>query len=206
MDLRSHNIVLETSRGEERSVSLTEGLTGTEMGDQVLAAAADLGLSGDYARAKFENDDARVYDAEAAGAYFAAVVNIDHNLEVHRSTLDGPVGPIQIWPHGFDLAFEWYGTKTEPYEEGGETIEVPGQLNLGFYPAGRPYFYSNPWPFDADTLTARALPEPAQWNTEGWKGSILYYDELLATGNPQQELQNYARAVFDAAAPTLMAD
>jgi hypothetical protein len=206
LDLRSHTIVLETSTGEERSVSMTDGLTGTEMGNRIIATVAEFGLGADYARDKFESSDPRVYDTGHAAAFFAAVVNIDHNLEVHRSSLEGSPGPIQIWPHGFDLAFEWFGTKTETHEEHGETTELPSQLNLGFYPAGRAYFYSNPWPFDSDTLTSVPLPEPANWNTEGWEGSILYYDELLATEKPEATLLEYAKAVYEVAAPTLMID
>lgn len=206
MDLRTHNVVLETSTGEERSISMTDGLTGTEMGDRLIDAVAEFGLTADYARAKFESDDPRVYDPRDAAAYFAAVVNIDHNLEVHRATLDGTVGPIQIWPHGFDLAFEWFGTKTVTHEENGAITELPSQLNLGFYPAGRPYFYSNPWPFDVEVLTSQPLPAPAVWNTDGWEGSILYYDELLENDNPADGLLEYARAVHATAAPTLMAD
>lgn len=206
LDLRSHFVVLETSTGEQRSVSMTEGLTGTEMGDRVIATVAEFGLDADYARDKFESDEQRVYDVDHAAAFFAAAVSIAHNLEVRRSTLDGPVSPLQIWPHGFDLAFEWFGTRTESYDEHGETTEMSAQLNLGFYPAGRAYFYSNPWPFDGDTLTRVPLPEPALWNTEGWEGSILYYDELLATDEPEATLLAYAKAVYDTAAPTLMAD
>ncbi len=84
--------------------------------------------------------------------------------------------------------------------------EMPAQLNFGFYPAGRAYFYSNPWPFDAEALTAAPLPGPAAWHTEGWEGSILYYDELLEMDDTPQKLLEYARAVHDVAAPTLMAD
>ena len=205
MDLRTHEVVLETSTGERRTLSMKDGLTGSEFGGRLLALVAEFGLSGDYVTDKFESDDPREYSAADAATFFAALVNIHHNLEIHRLSLEGPIGPIQIWPHGFDVAFEWYGTKTASHQENGETTELPSQINLGFYPAGRPYFYSNPWPFDADTLTVQALPTPAAWNTEGWEGSILYYDDLLATPDAAQTLLDYAKAVFEAAAPTLTA-
>ena len=202
MDLRKHEVMIETSGGAAQSVPMDSGLTGTQFGDAVIAVIAGFGLEADYARAKFEGDDAREYSTAAAESFFAALVNIDHNLETHRSSLGGSVGPLQIWPHGFDLAFEWYGTKTVSHVEEGETVELPSQLNLGFYPAGRAYFYSNPWPFDP-TVTQVQLPGPAEWNTEGWEGSILYYDELLATDDPAQLLADYAQAVFAAASPGL---
>ncbi|MCP4305396.1 MAG: hypothetical protein GY788_11065 [bacterium] len=205
MDFGSHEAVLETSTGKRRTLSMADGPTGTEFGSRLIAMVGELGLTGEYVIEKFESDDARAYEASDAETFLAAMVAVNHNLEIHRRSLQGPVGPLQIWPHGFDLAFEWYGTKMAAHEEGGESTEMPAQLNLGFYPAGRPYFYSNPWPFDAAALTKRGLPAPAQWNTQGWEGSILYYDELLATPNPAQKLLEYAQAVFDAAAPTLTA-
>ncbi len=202
MDFNTHEVVLETSTGEVRVLGMGQGLTGTEFGDRLIEIVGEFGLEADYAREKYEDSEPREYDPATASAFFAALVNIDHNLETHRSMLEGAVGPLQVWPHGFDLAFEWYGTKTQETEEHGEAAIMPAQLNLGFYPAGRPYFYSNPWPFDPD-LTTQPLPDPARWKTEGWEGSILYYDELLAQDDPEQVLVDYARAVFEAAAPTL---
>jgi hypothetical protein len=204
MDLNRHEVVVERSDGGSDAVPMNSGLTGSQFGDALLAVVTGLGIEGEYARDKFESDEARVYSDSAAAVFFAVLVNVDHNLETQRSSLSGPVGPLQIWPHGFDLAFEWYGDRTVAHEENGETVQSPSQLNLGFYPAGRPYFYSNPWPFDP-SLPNEPLPAPAAWNTEGWEGSILYYDELLATESPQQLLLEYAQAVFAAAAPTLMA-
>ncbi|MEA2002184.1 MAG: DUF5996 family protein [Actinomycetota bacterium] len=203
MDLRSHEVVLETSTGETRSISMAEGLTGTEFGEKLIATVGEFGLEAEYATDKFESDEAREYDPDAAAAFFAAIVNIDHNLEVHRSSLEGSVGPLQIWPHGFDLAFEWYGTRVETYEEDGETTEYPSQLNLGFYPAGRAYFYSNAWPFDKEVLLNVELPSGAEWHTEGWEGSELYYDQVAGEPDGAEKLLAYAKAVYEAAAPTL---
>ena len=137
MDLRHHHVVLEASSGDSTTISMTEGLTGTEFGDRVAAAASALGLAGDYDRAKFENDEPRDYSPAAAETFFDALVNVETTMQRHRATLGSNVGPIQVWPHGFDLAFEWYGTRVEVHEEEGEKNEIPSQLNFGFYPAGR---------------------------------------------------------------------
>ena len=204
MDFRSHEAVLETSTGEIRALSMAVGMTGSEFGDELIEIVGEFGLTADYATAKFANDEPRAYDPAAAAQFFEALVNIDHNLELHRSSLGGHVGPLQVWPHGFDLAFEWYGTRTATQDEGGVTKELPAQLNLGFYPAGRAYFYSNPWPFEP-VLADAELPGPAEWHTEGWEGSMLYYDDLLATEDPTALLLEYAKTVHEVAAPTLSA-
>jgi Family of unknown function (DUF5996) len=189
MNLVKHQVLVETSAGWATSVPMSDGLTGSQFGAALVGLVEDLGADGDYAREKFESDAPVEYRPEDAAAFFAALVNIEHNLQQHRVSLGDSVGPLQIWPHGFDLAFEWFGA--------GES-----QINLGFYPAGRPYFYSNPWPFDPG-LTGTELPSPASWHTGDWDGSILYYDDLLAREDPAAKLLEYAKSVYEAAAPGL---
>jgi hypothetical protein len=205
IDLHHHEIVLETSRGDERRFSMREGRTGTEMGDALIAAVAELGLHGEYARDKFASDEALTYDPEVASAFFGVLTNVEWTLATHRATLGGSVGPVQVWPHGFDLAFEWFGTRVERSEDHGETVAAPAQLNLGFYPRGDAYFYSNPWPFDAEALVDVVLPFGAVWQTDGWQGSMLRYADVAGLPDAADRVLAYAKAVFDAASPTLTA-
>ncbi len=206
LDLHRHRATLKTSRGDEQSFSLTEGLTGTEMGDQIIAAVARYGLEGDYARDKFESDEPRVYRPALAECYLTAVVNAERAFQKHRVSLGRRVGPIQVWPHGFDLAFEWFGTRVETHEEHGQVQEHPSQINLGFYPGNdgvAPYFYSNPWPFETEQLVDRPLPAGARWFTDSWQGTILDYQDLVGVPDAEDRLLAYARAVHNIAAPTL---
>ena len=206
LDLKSHAVVVESSDGRSTALSMAEGATGTQMGDRVIAAVAELGLEGDYNREKFEDEGPREYDPAAAETFRQAVNSVNEVFEQHRASLSGDVGPVQLWPHGFDLATEWFGTRVEKYEEEGQVVEYRSQLNLGFFPGSeRPYFYSNPWPFEGGKLTGEPLPHGAQWHTEGWEGSILYYDQLQGDPDAATKLAEYARAVFDLAAPTLTA-
>ncbi|MGB5533169.1 MAG: DUF5996 family protein [Acidimicrobiia bacterium] len=204
MDPRSALIVFETSSGESRPFPMNAGLTATEMGNALIAAGSEFGLFADYERSKFEDDDPRPYDERDAKAYFGALVAANGVLTIQRNRLEGVVGPIQLWPHGFDLAFEWFGTRTVPASEGGGSIDLPAQINLGFYPAGAAYFYSNPWPFEADVLLDVDLPGGAKWHTEGWKGSMMPYADLVGRVDGEDRVLTYAAAVFEAAAPGLM--
>lgn len=207
MDLLGHKVVLFTSRGDVREFTMREGLSATAFGDQVLGAVADLGLTGEYAREKFENDEPREYDPAMAETYLRALVNADRTFKKHRAGLSGELGPVQLWPHGFDLALEWFGTRVMEYEEGGQIEKYPSQLNLGFSPGEsshpEPYFYSNPWPFEGDQLVDKPLPSGARWFTETWQGSILEYDSLVGDSQAEDKLLAYARAVYDLASPTL---
>jgi hypothetical protein len=208
INLRQHKVILYANKEAVREFSMIECLTATAFGDQVLAAVADLGLTAKYAREKFENNEPRTYDPAVAENFLTAIVNVDRIFNKHRSTLSGEVGPVQLWPHHFDLAFEWFGTRVVEYDEGGEVQQYPSQLNLGLSPGDSghpaPYFYSNPWPFEADKLLDKPLPAGARWFTEGWEGSILPYAELVDDGKAEERLLVYARAVYEIASPTLL--
>jgi hypothetical protein len=204
MDFDRHVVVIEPPDGVAIEFDMMVGDTGTEFADRLIEAAASLGLTGEYNREKFENDDPRPYDQAHASTFWRALTNVASVSEQHRSSLDGSVSPLQLWPHGFDLSFEWFGTRVETYEEDGEIQEHPSQLNLGFYPTGDAYFYSNPWPFD-EGLTTNDLPHGAVWNVEGWQGSKLDYAGLAGDPDAATKLREYAAAVFEVASPTLTA-
>jgi hypothetical protein len=208
-NLREHRVTLTTSRGEKRDFSMLEGLTSKKFAQELLAAVEDFGLGGDYAHQKYQNDDPRQYDPEMVERYLVALLNVDRIFKQHRNNLEGEKGPVQLWPHGFDLAFEWFGTRTVEYEEGGKVTTYPSQLNLGFSPGDsghpEPYFYSNPFPFEAEKLVDKPLPEGASWHTEGWQGTILPYSALVEDERAADRLLAYARAVYEICEPVLMA-
>ncbi|MCB9009052.1 MAG: hypothetical protein H6656_17095, partial [Ardenticatenaceae bacterium] len=84
--------------------------------------------------------------------------------------------------------------------------EFPSQLNLGFYPGSEgtaPYFYSNPWPFEAELLD-KPLPPGASWHTAGWQGAELPYSEVVGQPDAETRLLDFAKTVYKLAAPTLM--
>jgi hypothetical protein len=205
MDLRTHEVVLEAEGADVARISMAQGLTGTEMGDAILAAVASLGLEAQYAREKFESNEARSYDMETAEAFHQIITHMAAVFTIHSESLGERVGPLQLWPHGFDMSLEWFGTRVEEYEEEGEVRQHPSQCNFGFYPGGRAYLYANPWPFEGDKLLDIELPGGAAWHTEGWEGSILYYDQVVGDPNAENRILDYLRAVYEAAAPTLTA-
>lgn len=199
LDPNQHLIQLRASDGTKTSIDLTARPTATRVGEELIAAASGLGLEDSYDRARFANDESREYNPAAATGYFDAFIAVANVFEARRATLGERVSPVQLWPHGFDVAFEWFGTRT--IQQDGEVL--PAQLNLGFYPGGdEPYFYSSPWPFDEDLLDT-SLPHGATWHTEGWSGAYLPYRIVREAMSAATTLHDFAQAVFEAARPTL---
>lgn len=203
MDFLKGQIILESSDGRSWAIPMDAGFSGRAMGEKVLAAAADAGLdSGTIDQSRFASDEPGDYNSELVGHFFAALVRADRAFKRHGARLGEKAGPVRLWPHGFDLAMEWFGTRVERYNEGGQTMELPAQLNLGFYPGeddDTSYFYSNPWPFDAGKLLDRQLPAGASWHTDGWEGTLLPY----TAARDEEQILEFAAAVFDIAAPLL---
>lgn len=207
IDLQSHAIQLLSSDGSVASFDMTAGRTGGEMGEDLIEAVAGLGLHAEYQRNLFTSDETAPYDPEAAARFFRALVNADRAFKNHRAGLAGDVSPVNFWPHGFDLSLEWFGSRQVAYEEAGEARVEPAQLNLGFYPGESDeaaYFYSSPWPFDAERLINRPLPGPATWHTGDWQGAHLPYTALAAGDNPDEHLLEFARVVYEIASPSLL--
>ena len=206
IDFLGHKIVLIVDDTVWAEISTAEGLTGTEFGDQILAKTAELGLSGEYQRYRFESDERRQYNPEKVPPFWKALVNSHHIFDKFRSSLSGDMSPLQFWTHGFDLAFEWFGSRLVETEEKGHKFEQPAQINLGFYPGDRfdkPYFYTNPWPFEGGYLLGKPLPEGVSWHTEGWQGTILPYEELVGDERAEERLLEYARVVHELSLPSL---
>ncbi|MCO6449159.1 MAG: hypothetical protein J5I90_00095 [Caldilineales bacterium] len=206
MNLIDHQIILYHNDHVYQTWDMRQARTSTELGKSIIATVEKMGFQGgDYDRKRWLSDEVRVYDESTVAPFLTALTNADRIFKAHRATLDGESSPVQFWPHGFDLAFEWYGTRKVVYEEEGRVQEYPSQLNLGFYPTAPAYFYSNPWPFEAEALLDKELPSGASWHTEGWQGTELPYSELADAVDAESRLAAYARRVFELAAPTLMA-
>lgn len=202
-DLVDHAIRVECDGSEAATVEIGGGLSSRALGLEVLEAcrAAGAELPNDFN--SNADDEPRVYSPEAAATYLEALLATDSVFETARAGLGGEVGPVQLWPHHFDLSFEWFGTRTVIGDEG----EAPSQIGYGFstgdgsHPDA--YYYATPWPFE-DALTRTRLPEGARWQTEGWQGGLLPYSEVERGGD--ELLSAFLAHVHEVAAARLTAD
>ena len=204
LDLGGHR--LTALRGGEmlEEWPLDGGLSSAILGRRVLEAVRGCGAEVSDNFNPKEDDERRAYVGAAAESYVAAQRSTRDVLASVREGLEGEVGPVQLWPHHFDLSFEWFGTRKVSHEEGGQVVEAPSQIGFGFstgddsHPAA--YYYATPWPFEKE-LAEAPLPNGALWHSEGWEGGLLPYEAVRREGGDL--LASYFERVYEVASPRL---
>jgi hypothetical protein len=206
LDLRDHRVVVTAGSDVLPGPELEQGLSATALGDRLLHMLRGVGIAAIADREKYADEDARIYDPAAATAWLRAFQQAQGALHEVREYVEGERGPVQLWPHHFDLAFEWFGARAVEYVEDGEQREAKSQIGFGFsgVPSADdgewPYCYATPWPFQEE-FAANELPKPAVWITEGWEGAMLPYAAVRARGGGL--LTEFCRVVYEACAPRL---
>ncbi len=178
LDLRRHELTIAVEGRPAGSLSLGDGPPAARLASWLrerLAADHEMAVQpGKAGRDAAE----RLYEPAAAQRYHAAVQGAAEILAQVRGDLEGSRGPVQLWAHHFDVAFELFGERTVESEGDSQ----PAQIGFGFFPGDdsdpRAYFYGTPWPF-ADDLVGTPLPAAARWQMEPWEGARLPYSAAV---------------------------
>jgi len=167
IDLVGHVVVV--SAGDDRlAFDLSEGPPPRQIGDAVMALTQKHGSDLDVDEDRFSNEATQTYDPAAASAFFEASNAFVAAVRRVNGALEGEIAGPHLWPHGFDIATEWFSERTVDYD--GSAANA--QIALGWYPVDDAYVYANPWPF-MDEFADVALPAGAVWHREGWEGAKL---------------------------------
>ncbi len=172
IDLVDHEIVL--AAGDTREViDLLAGPSPRSIGDAVAALAASHGSTIEVDEERYADDSTQVYNAGHAAAFLSVATSVVAAFDEINASVEGEITGPHLWPHGFDIATEWYSPKLVEYDG----TPTNAQIAIGWYPAGDAYLYANPWPFDEDFTSAK-LPDGAVWNTKGWFGAKITVSDL----------------------------
>jgi hypothetical protein len=195
LDLRNHYVLLSSSDGSVHQTRISDGLSASQLGEQLLAKLAHLGVQGKVDETRFADDEPRRYALDSAERYFTALSHAGRIFEQFRTEIPGDHDPVQLWPHHFDLAFVILGTQMVSSVDG----ELPSQITVGFAPNDpgqpSPYFYVSPFPFE-ETLTHNNLPKGAVWHTAVWQGALLPYAEIADAADAEERVLDFLRAAY----------
>jgi hypothetical protein len=198
IDLINHQIVISAG-GTTKVFDLTTGPSPQSVGDAISAVATEHGSTFDIDASRYSDDSTQEYSAADASAFLDVATSVAEAFAEINAGLSGEVTGPHLWPHGFDIATEWYSEKKVDYDG----TPTSAQIAIGWYPAGDAYFYANPWPFE-DDWTSSDLPGAATWNTDGWQGAKLVVAEIPA-GSGTQDVVALGTAVHDIAEAALTA-
>jgi hypothetical protein len=195
IDLSGHR--LEVCAGDDRLVvDLREGTPPSAVGADIERLAASHGATFSVDRARFAAAERQHYDPGHAALFRDAARAATEALDVLNAGLVGHTAGPHLWPHGFDIATEWFSDRIVA----ADGHEGRAQIAVGWYPGVHSYVYVNPWPF-ADSFASIDLPGSATWHIEGWQGAKLDVPEGGAL--PIEEIVALARRVHEATAPVL---
>ncbi len=203
LDLRRHRFELDAPGGVV-SISLDGGLSATELAEEIGRRGEALGVKLAPDPAHYASDRPTGYHSAKAERYLQVLHDVARTFESVRQGFGDDVTELRLWPHHFDLAFEWRGKDVTYESKDGSEKSAQATVTFGFSTGDEShagaYVYANPWPFDGELLGSE-LPGDARWHTEAWKGSIYPYAAL--DGANEQPLRDYLDTVFQLATPAL---
>jgi hypothetical protein len=214
LDLTSGSLVLTASSGRKSSYPLngrTQAEAFTELFGAlasnelapILPAGSDLfeRVSNGIAargkryqppqRATLVEESVMTVDLQAARDYLELVQQIYTGTARFLAHLSGMRTSLIVWPHGFDLSSLSF--------MGSEIDESQPHMNFGFSPfsAGMNYAYlyayAHPYP---QRFEPPPLPKGARWNSAGWTGMLLPYEELVGEDDLARAVENSFTVVY----------
>ena len=219
-DFVGHELVLQTSRGERRSIALVP-MSVADFYRALMAALEEVGMPVQIYRKPVEMEGQipfdmdtvhRTYDGEYAQRCWRIVTSSAVVLTRFRSHFYGKVSPVHFFWGSFDLAVTRFSGRTAPPHPGGMP-NLPDRVtrdayshevsSCGFWPGGGPapypLFYSYAYPEPDGFGSAPLRPSGARYDSV-LREFVLPYDVLRKADNPEEELLAFLQSTYEAAA------
>lgn len=194
LDCLAHTVRVLTSRAAHFEQPLGRGESIAQGVDSLLQGLAQLGVVPTIDHTLFSAPTPLAYDPVLAEAYFQALVRIDGLFKQFQHSLRQETGPVQLWPHHFDLAMLWLSGRLVPGQDPDNAEYADEQMNFGFATGDldlpEAYFYITAYPAPRG-WGEEPLPAPARWHRLGWTGALLTYADWRQMPDPAAGLLNF---------------
>ncbi|MDH3310050.1 MAG: DUF5996 family protein [Gammaproteobacteria bacterium] len=200
LDLTAHRLVIQTGHTQPAHIPLG-GQSSAKLSAQIMTVLEHLGIKPDIDKAKVGDATPAHYDRVAVERFWRALQRIDATVNRFHEKLGANTSPVQLWPHHFDLAMNWFSGRKVPGADPADEEAFEEQMNFGFSTGDDsipdPYFYITAYPLPAE-LVKTLLPPDASWHTQGWTGAILPYASLTTAERPEEKLLGFLQQVHEA--------
>ncbi len=196
LDLKADRLLGHVAGGGTLSEPLG-GRSGRELASVVASFLTDQGIDPKLVpedkKRESHNVTADGYSVDTAERLGTALRSINAAMTSFRAPIAEETGPVQIFPHHFDLAMLWLPGEKIPGQDPANEEMSDKQMNFGFGfgDAGipEPYFYVTAYPLP-DALPGLVLPDGTVWQSDGFSGAVLLYLRLLEEADPEEYLVN----------------
>jgi hypothetical protein len=219
-DFVNHRLIVRTSDAADRGFALSPmsvaafyGRLMAELREAGVAVAIDVSPNEVVAPIRFPDDETHAaYDANAAHAFWCALVRTDRVFKQFRTAFLGKSSPVHFFWGSFDLAVTRFSGRPAPKHPGGVsglpdavTCEAYSHevSSAGFWPGNDAYpqaaFYAYAYPTPAGFDHALVAPEAAFWSAamNEW---LLPYDAIRTAADPDALLLEFLQSTYRAAA------
>ncbi|HZA42129.1 MAG TPA: DUF5996 family protein [Actinomycetota bacterium] len=216
-DLVDHFVSITTNAGTEERMDLVDGLSVAAFDREIHSMLDRLGMDvkilespyGVPMTTAFPDDEEHAsYDRDSVTRFWRILDWSGGVFESVSGWFCGKTSPVQLYWHGFDLAFSRFNGARAPARPGADPITQEAYshevIAFGFWSGDKntpePSYYSYTAPEPPDLRLTR-LPAPARW-TERGSGSLalLPYEAVRSSRNPEATLTGFLQSAYEAGA------
>ena len=219
-DLVNHRLIIRTSDGLDRGFALVPMSVAafyqrlmSVLADADIAVVIDVNPNEVVAPIRFPDDETHAtYDADAAYAFWCALVQTDRVFSKIRTSFLGKSSPVHFLWGSFDLAVTRFSGQPAPRHPGGVS-GLPDSVaceayshevsSAGFWPGSDAYphaaFYSYAYPKPVGFDSAMVSPDSAFWLADMGEW-LLPYDTIRTAADPDALLLEFLQTTYRAAA------
>ena len=214
-DFKSHQLRIETSKGEMRTIRLYARSV-ADFYSEYMSALGSLGIEVRINLVPAEFDDLTphdkdhhhaAYDPAYVERFHRVLINTDSIFKLFRASFLGKCSPVHFFWGGFDLAVTRFSGRRAPIVPDADPIQREGYshevISCGFWPGDRRYkdaaFYSYTAPAPAGLSSEGVRPEAGHWDTKLGE-FILTYDDVRHSPSPASDIIEFCQSTYEAGA------
>jgi hypothetical protein len=218
LNVHQHQLQALTSKDEEESFALSEGMSVAEFYEKlfdilkklkievsIIGKPYDLPIDKPFG----EITEYHHYKKSYVKALWQILIWVNGVFEEYSGGFYGKTSPVHLYWHSMDLAVgRFSGEKAPPMGDDARISDKDAYthecLNCGFWAGDEnvpePAFYSYTYP-SPKGIDKQPLPFKAEWiDSNGSPMALLRYGDLLKTENPRKTLLDFMNAAYRAGA------